>query len=187
MSRLSCSTVRSFLVFTSIIFITSLEGKPRPEASRDCANPEPNFKQSVEMGVGSRSGSEPITKGEKNVSITTNSNVVMATIFEEFESRLSRLERRLRAIEQPGKRGLSFFFFLSPLIDQLSFLYVESAMGMSCEWFTVWQMSSGEEDWEICAEGPCRCQPEIKLVSCWRQDLLDLPATQLVPRDVLKL
>lgn len=48
-------------------------------------------------------------------------------------------------------------------------------------------MSSGEEDWEICAEGPCRCQPEIKLVSCWRQDLLDLPATQLVPRDVLKL
>lgn len=134
MSRLSCSTVRSFLVFTSIIFITSLEGKPRPEASRDCANPEPNFKQSVEMGVGSRSGSEPIAKGEKNVSITANSNVVMATIFEEFESRLSRLERRLRAIEQPGKRGLSFFLF-----------YLHSST--SCPFFTL------NQRWECHANG----------------------------------
>ncbi|XP_016772077.1 platelet glycoprotein V isoform X1 [Apis mellifera] len=144
MGRLSCPFVT---VFTTIVFITSVEDKPRTEASRDCANPEPSFEQSVikEMvGVGSDR-----TKGEKNVSI---GNVVVATIFEEFETRLSRLERRLRAIEQP-----------------------------------VWQMSSGEEDWEICAEGPCRCQPEIKLVSCWRQDLLDLPAAQLVPRDVLKL
>ncbi|XP_043789074.1 slit homolog 1 protein-like isoform X4 [Apis laboriosa] len=147
MSRLSRSIVRTFLVFTTIVFITSLEAKPRSEASRDCANPGSSFEQSVAMGV----RSEPITKGE-NVSIATNSNVVMATILEEFESRLSRLERRLRAIEQP-----------------------------------VWQMSSAEGDWEICAEGPCRCQPEIKLVSCWRQDLLDLPAAQLVPRDVLKL
>lgn len=144
MGRLSCPFVT---VFTTIVFITSVEDKPRTEASRDCANPEPSFEQSVikEMvGVGSDR-----TKGEKNVSI---GNVIVATIFEEFETRLSRLERRLRAIEQP-----------------------------------VWQMSSGEEDWEICAEGPCRCQPEIKLVSCWRQDLLDLPAAQLVPRDVLKL
>lgn len=171
---------RSFLVFTTIIFITSLEAKPRAEASRDCANPEQsNFEQSVAMGrIGPRS--DQITK-EENV---TNSNVVMATIFEEFESRLSRLERRLRAIEQPGK-PLAFFSLSSSRRVSSFFLCIESATGRVG--FTVWQMSSDEEDWEICAEGPCRCQPEIKLVSCWRQDLLDLPAAQLVPRDVLKL
>ncbi|XP_020298471.1 leucine-rich repeat-containing protein 15-like isoform X2 [Pseudomyrmex gracilis] len=51
----------------------------------------------------------------------------------------------------------------------------------------VWQISSKEEDWEICAEGPCKCVPELKSVSCWRYDLLDLPPTQVVPTDVLRL
>lgn len=51
----------------------------------------------------------------------------------------------------------------------------------------VWQIGLREEDWEICAEGPCKCIPEIKSVSCWRYDLPDLPPTQLVPADVLKL
>lgn len=182
MGRLSCPFVT---VFTTIVFITSVEGKPRTEASRDCANPEPSFEQSVikEMvGVGSDR-----TKGEKNVSI---GNVIVATIFEEFETRLSRLERRLRAIEQPGKRGLFFFFFFISThptrVVLSSFSTLNRGMVMRTV-YSVWQMSSGEEDWEICAEGPCRCQPEIKLVSCWRQDLLDLPAAQLVPRDVLKL
>lgn len=124
MGRLSCPFVT---VFTTIVFITSVEDKPRTEASRDCANPEPSFEQSVKemVGVGSDR-----TKGEKNVSI---GNVVVATIFEEFETRLSRLERRLRAIEQPGKRGLFFFFFFylhsSDQSCTFLFLYVESGNG----------------------------------------------------------
>ena len=123
MGRLSCPFVT---VFTTIVFITSVEGKPRTEASRDCANPEPSFEQSVKemVGVGSDR-----TKGEKNVSI---GNVVVATIFEEFETRLSRLERRLRAIEQPGKRGLFFFFFLSPLIRP------ELYFPLSLRWIGEW-------------------------------------------------
>lgn len=125
MGRLSCPFVT---VFTTIVFITSVEGKPRTEASRDCANPEPSFEQSVKEMVGVESDR---TKGEKNVSI---GNVVVATIFEEFETRLSRLERRLRAIEQPGKRGLFFFFFFylhsSDQSCTFLFLYVESGNGL---------------------------------------------------------
>ncbi|XP_011340233.2 platelet glycoprotein V [Ooceraea biroi] len=74
------------------------------------------------------------------------------SVVEEMKNRLSSLERRLRAVEQP-----------------------------------VWQISTKEEDWEVCAKGPCKCIPEIKSVSCWRYDLSDLPATQLIPADVLKL
>ncbi|KYM79563.1 Leucine-rich repeat-containing protein 15 [Atta colombica] len=53
--------------------------------------------------------------------------------------------------------------------------------------YPVWRISLKEEDWEICAEGPCKCVPEMKSVSCWRYNLLDLPSTQLVPADVLRL
>ncbi|XP_076242355.1 uncharacterized protein LOC143184188 isoform X2 [Calliopsis andreniformis] len=109
---------------------------PRPEALRSCAFSNSNSERSTTRT------SPPITADD----------AFAATVLEELESRLSRLERRLRAVEQP-----------------------------------VWQMGSTEDDWEICAEGPCRCLPEIKSVSCWRQDLLDLPAAQLVPKDVLKL
>lgn len=51
----------------------------------------------------------------------------------------------------------------------------------------VWQISLKEEDWEVCVEGPCKCIPEVKLLSCWKYDLLDLPVTQRIPVDVLKL
>ncbi|XP_053996601.1 platelet glycoprotein V-like isoform X1 [Hylaeus anthracinus] len=96
------------------------------ETSRDCAPSESNFERS--------SGSR----------VSETEDDLAPTLLEELESRLSRLERRLRAVEQP-----------------------------------VWQMGVTEEDWETCAEGPCRCQPEMKTVSCWRQELLDLPAAQL--------
>nr|XP_050864690.1 slit homolog 1 protein-like isoform X3 [Vespula vulgaris] len=71
---------------------------------------------------------------------------------EDIESRLSSLERRLRAVEQP-----------------------------------VWQIGTSHEDWEICAEGPCKCVPETKSLSCWRYGLLDVPPSQVVPNDILKL
>ncbi|KAK0086289.1 hypothetical protein PV325_003435 [Microctonus aethiopoides] len=71
---------------------------------------------------------------------------------EDVESRVSRLERRLRAMEQP-----------------------------------VWQIRGWPDDWEICVEGPCKCRPETKSISCWRYGLLDVPPAQLVPQDILKL
>lgn len=128
-----------------LVLLATLSGancKPRSDTSRDCAHSESTLERSTATGMES---------GMITGTISADGNVAI-TILEELESRLSRLERRLRAVEQP-----------------------------------VWQMSSAEEDWEICAEGPCRCQPETKSVSCWRQNLLDLPAAQLVPRDVLKL
>ncbi|XP_046828939.1 carboxypeptidase N subunit 2-like isoform X3 [Vespa crabro] len=73
-------------------------------------------------------------------------------LLEDIESRLSSLERRLRAVEQP-----------------------------------VWQIGTSYEDWEICAEGPCKCVPETKSLSCWRYGLLDVPPSQMVPNDILKL
>ncbi|XP_047366957.1 carboxypeptidase N subunit 2-like isoform X3 [Vespa velutina] len=73
-------------------------------------------------------------------------------LLEDIESRLSSLERRLRAVEQP-----------------------------------VWQIGTSHEDWEICAEGPCKCVPETKSLSCWRYGLLDVPPSQMVPNDILKL
>ncbi|XP_043681505.1 slit homolog 1 protein-like isoform X3 [Vespula pensylvanica] len=73
-------------------------------------------------------------------------------LLEDIESRLSSLERRLRAVEQP-----------------------------------VWQIGTSYEDWEICAEGPCKCVPETKSLSCWRYGLLDVPPSQVVPNDILKL
>lgn len=73
-------------------------------------------------------------------------------LLEDIESRLSSLERRLRAVEQP-----------------------------------VWQIGTTNEDWEICAEGPCKCVPETKSLSCWRYGLLDVPPSQVVPNDILKL
>ncbi|XP_033343992.1 leucine-rich repeat-containing protein 15-like [Bombus vosnesenskii] len=132
--------VRLLLVLSATV--SRANCKPRPDTSRDCAHSESTLERSATTGM----ESEMVTG-----TISADGNVAI-TILEELENRLSRLERRLRAVEQP-----------------------------------VWQMSSAEEDWEICAEGPCRCQPETKSVSCWRQNLLDLPAAQLVPRDVLKL
>ncbi|XP_015172060.1 PREDICTED: carboxypeptidase N subunit 2-like isoform X2 [Polistes dominula] len=73
-------------------------------------------------------------------------------LLKDIESRLSSLERRLRAVEQP-----------------------------------VWQIGTTHEDWEICAEGPCKCVPETKSLSCWRYGLLDVPPSQVVPNDILKL
>ncbi|XP_043600396.1 reticulon-4 receptor-like 2 isoform X2 [Bombus pyrosoma] len=130
------------LLFVLSATLSRANCKPRPDTSRDCAHSESTFERSATT----ETESEMVTG-----TISADGNVAI-TILEELENRLSRLERRLRAVEQP-----------------------------------VWQMSSAEEDWEICAEGPCRCQPETKSVSCWRQNLLDLPAAQLVPRDVLKL
>ncbi|XP_076651493.1 uncharacterized protein LOC143358321 isoform X3 [Halictus rubicundus] len=117
------------------------------EAASDCVVPNSKVDRLTRAEPGSESGSG---SGTRIASVVEGSD--LSAFLEELEGRLSRLERRLRAVEQP-----------------------------------VWQMGTTEEDWEVCAEGPCRCQPEIKSVSCWRQDLLDLPAAQLVPRDVLKL
>lgn len=174
--------VRLLLVLSATL--SRANCKPRPDTSRDCAHSESTFERSATT----ETESEMVTG-----TISADGNVAI-TILEELENRLSRLERRLRAVEQPGKR--SFLsrpnFLLFPLF--FFFLFCQSYHSRNrfqehrkYEWFAVWQMSSAEEDWEICAEGPCRCQPETKSVSCWRQNLLDLPAAQLVPRDVLKL
>lgn len=178
--------VRLLLVLSATVSWANC--KPRPDTSRDCAHSESTLERSATTGM----ESEMVTG-----TISADGNVAI-TILEELENRLSRLERRLRAVEQPGKR--SFLsrpsFLLFPLFFCFFFLFLfyqsyrprnRFETRRKYEWFAVWQMSSAEEDWEICAEGPCRCQPETKSVSCWRQNLLDLPAAQLVPRDVLKL
>ncbi|KAG8221975.1 hypothetical protein J437_LFUL014472 [Ladona fulva] len=38
-------------------------------------------------------------------------------------------------------------------------------------------------EWTRCTEGPCRCRPETRTLSCWRQGLEELPPTQTVPAD----
>lgn len=98
------------------------------------------------------------------------------SIFEEMENRLSSLERRLRAVEHPGKN-----------LTIRVYLYGGNMKTSIVHAFVVWQISLREEDWEVCAEGPCKCIPEMKSVSCWRYNLLDLPPTQLVPANVLRL
>lgn len=92
------------------------------------------------------------------------------TSIDEMKIRLASFERRLRAVEQPSKSNDS-------RLTARNYTHV----------LVVWQISAREEDWEVCAEGPCKCVPEIKSVSCWRHGLLDLPAAQLVPADVLRL
>ncbi|OXU28750.1 hypothetical protein TSAR_006185 [Trichomalopsis sarcophagae] len=74
------------------------------------------------------------------------------SLLEDFEVRISRLERRLRAVEQP-----------------------------------VWHISGVEGGWDGCAEGPCKCRVETRSLSCWSMGLSDLPPTQLVPKNILKL
>ncbi|RZC38999.1 leucine-rich repeat-containing protein 15 [Asbolus verrucosus] len=67
-------------------------------------------------------------------------------------SYLLRLERRLRALEQP-----------------------------------VWKISKLNERWIECAQGPCKCRPETKSLSCWQQNLPVLPATQILPQDTVSI
>ncbi|XP_048515947.1 leucine-rich repeat-containing protein 15-like isoform X2 [Athalia rosae] len=83
--------------------------------------------------------------------ISLDETTTPTTNLEELESKISRIERRLRAVEQP-----------------------------------VWQISGRPDDWEVCAEGPCRCRPETRSISCWGRNFLDVPPTQLVPNDLLK-
>lgn len=54
-------------------------------------------------------------------------------------------------------------------------------------WFAVWHISDAEGGWDACAEGPCKCRMETRSLSCWSMGLADLPPTQLVPKDILKL
>ena len=51
----------------------------------------------------------------------------------------------------------------------------------------VWQITAAHYNWDLCAEGPCKCRIETGSLSCWRSTLTDLPAAQVVPKDVLKL
>uniref|UniRef100_A0A8D9AU05 Uncharacterized protein n=7 Tax=Cacopsylla melanoneura TaxID=428564 RepID=A0A8D9AU05_9HEMI len=65
------------------------------------------------------------------------------------ETRLIKLERRLRSVEQ-----------------------------------TVWLKSDKDDSWYRCCEGPCRCRPEIHTLSCWKQDMEELPFDQIIPADI---
>ncbi|XP_071455546.1 leucine-rich repeat-containing protein 15-like [Hetaerina americana] len=78
-----------------------------------------------------------------------------------LSDKLNSLERRVRSLEQP-----------------------------------VWALSSRKvlevrtrryegpvDEWTRCTEGPCRCRPETRTLSCWRQGLGELPATQFIPED----
>lgn len=109
--------VRLLLVLSATL--SRANCKPRPDSSRDCAYSESTLERSATTGM----ESEMVTGA-----ISADGNVAI-TILEELESRLSRLERRLRAVEQPGKRSFLsrpsfllfplffrfflFFFFLS--------------------------------------------------------------------------
>lgn len=50
-----------------------------------------------------------------------------------------------------------------------------------------WQVSGRPGSWDECAEGPCKCRSEMRSLSCWSAGLADLPPSQLVPHDVLKM
>lgn len=116
-----------------------------------------------------------IKKKIPHTNADTKHSSIPTSTFQEMKDRLSSLERRLRAVEQPGK--------------SLAISTGGHAGGerKRIHALAVWQISSREEDWEVCVEGPCKCIPEVKSVSCWRYDLLDLPRTQLIPADVLRL
>lgn len=58
---------------------------------------------------------------------------------------------------------------------------------MSWLWFlcvSVWRRNTEEDRWYRCCEGPCRCRPETFALSCWRQELEELPSSQFVPTDI---
>jgi len=48
----------------------------------------------------------------------------------------------------------------------------------------VWPVMDTEERWLRCCEGTCHCRPETVTLSCWRQELRELPIDQVVPKDV---
>ncbi|XP_052130540.1 leucine-rich repeat and immunoglobulin-like domain-containing nogo receptor-interacting protein 2 [Frankliniella occidentalis] len=48
----------------------------------------------------------------------------------------------------------------------------------------VWMVSGAEDRWLQCCDGPCRCRPEMRSLSCWRHGLRQLPQLQRLPEDV---
>jgi len=42
-----------------------------------------------------------------------------------------------------------------------------------------------EDRWSRCCEGTCHCRPETVTLSCWHQELGELPIDQVVPKDVI--
>jgi len=48
----------------------------------------------------------------------------------------------------------------------------------------VWPVTDTEDRWLRCCEGTCHCRPETVTLSCWRQELKELPIDQVVPKDV---
>lgn len=125
--------VRLLLVLSATV--SRANCKPRPDTSRDCAHSESTLERSATTGM----ESEMVTG-----TISADGNVAI-TILEELENRLSRLERRLRAVEQPGKRSFlsrpSFllfplffcfffcFFFINRIVHVIVSKHVENTNG----------------------------------------------------------
>lgn len=108
---------------------------------------------------------------------------------EDVESRVSRLERRLRAMEQPGNlicKYICMYTNICIYVYMYKYIYMWMLF-VNSVWKLVWQIRGWPEDWEVCVEGPCKCRPETKSISCWRYGLFDVPAGQLVPQDIIKL
>ncbi|XP_046393872.1 leucine-rich repeat-containing protein 15-like isoform X2 [Ischnura elegans] len=79
----------------------------------------------------------------------------------QLADKLSSLERRVRSLEQP--------------VWSLS-------SRRHLEWRSR-RMEGPVDEWTRCTEGPCRCRPETRTLSCWRQGLGELPPTQFIPED----
>lgn len=122
------------------------------------------------------------------------SHQINSIVIEELESRISRLERRLRAVEQPGNLDYHFLCVkeeeTKEFIGHFQYNLFEKKKKLfnSLNWYgIVWQVGKRIEDWEVCAMGPCKCRPEMKSLSCWKHNLQDVPPTQLVPADLFKM
>ncbi|XP_031346602.1 carboxypeptidase N subunit 2-like isoform X2 [Photinus pyralis] len=44
-----------------------------------------------------------------------------------------------------------------------------------------------EDRWHDCVQGPCKCKPETKSVSCWNKHVMALPLGQVIPQDLQTL
>ncbi|KAK5645623.1 hypothetical protein RI129_004087 [Pyrocoelia pectoralis] len=51
----------------------------------------------------------------------------------------------------------------------------------------VWPISNSDDRWHNCIQGPCKCKPETKSISCWNKHIAALPPGQVVPQDLQTL
>ncbi|KAG8253227.1 hypothetical protein J6590_039567 [Homalodisca vitripennis] len=107
-------------------------------------------------------------------------------VYEESqEDRINKIERRLRSVEQPCEyRAFLKFSLIEKSLTKTVALLILKCLEFPSPAVPVWRKNVEEDRWYRCCEGPCRCRPETFALSCWRQELDELPSNQYVPNDI---